>query len=398
MDKEEIEQKLFLLDQSQAACTHCGLCSEACATYQATGWEHESPRGRIRLSRDFLQGKIQPNSTALETFDRCLGCRACEISCPLSVQYQQIHHAVQDLRRAFQTAPKMPLLRRRYRIWINLAYRIGNRWWRAYGMPLLALFYPFLKTGKPSFKKSRKQSGPRRQLFLAFCCVQDCFNHDFLRQTLTLLERLGVEPVLDSKQPCCGAIFERLIEGGMETIQWAEERQRAMRYQKRCIRDFKRWWKPSTLFLSKGCQCFMQPFLQEETEDFYAWLKRELNERKARFVFSRPRVVYYQPYCCQSKKDSEDPIWELLKQIEGLTVRWVPSPLSCCGGCKGEALFNPEQAHRLAKQKLQEIPAGAALIVTSPDCWAHFCSFIDSKPIEILYPIQLLCQAECILE
>lgn len=96
--EDELELKLALLDEWQSACTHCGICSDSCITFQATGWEHQSPRGRIRLAKDLLDGKIEPGSSALQTFDQCLGCHACEVRCPLNVSYAKIRNSVQELR------------------------------------------------------------------------------------------------------------------------------------------------------------------------------------------------------------------------------------------------------------------------------------------------------------
>jgi len=73
-------------------CVHCGFCLPACPTYQLWGEEMDSPRGRIHLVSQLLDG-APLTEPAAEHFDRCLGCMACMTACPSGVQYDQIIEA-----------------------------------------------------------------------------------------------------------------------------------------------------------------------------------------------------------------------------------------------------------------------------------------------------------------
>jgi glycolate oxidase iron-sulfur subunit len=73
-------------------CVHCGFCLPACPTYQLWGEEMDSPRGRIHLVTQLLEGAPLTSATA-EHFDRCLGCMACMTACPSGVQYDQVIEA-----------------------------------------------------------------------------------------------------------------------------------------------------------------------------------------------------------------------------------------------------------------------------------------------------------------
>ena len=70
-------------------CVHCGFCLPACPTYVLWGEEMDSPRGRIHLVTQVLDG-AELSSTAAEHFDRCLGCMACVTACPSGVQYDRL--------------------------------------------------------------------------------------------------------------------------------------------------------------------------------------------------------------------------------------------------------------------------------------------------------------------
>jgi len=67
-------------------CVHCGFCTATCPTYQVLGDELDSPRGRIYLIKQMLEGGEVTASTQLH-LDRCLTCRNCETTCPSGVEY-----------------------------------------------------------------------------------------------------------------------------------------------------------------------------------------------------------------------------------------------------------------------------------------------------------------------
>src|SRR6516225_7901728 len=73
-------------------CVHCGFCLPACPTYQLWAEEMDSPRGRIYLVNQILDG-AELSANAAEHFDRCLGCMACMTACPSGVQYDQLIEA-----------------------------------------------------------------------------------------------------------------------------------------------------------------------------------------------------------------------------------------------------------------------------------------------------------------
>ena len=73
-------------------CVHCGFCLPACPTYALWGEEMDSPRGRIHLVTQVLDG-AELTPAAAEHFDRCLGCMACMTACPSGVQYDRLIEA-----------------------------------------------------------------------------------------------------------------------------------------------------------------------------------------------------------------------------------------------------------------------------------------------------------------
>ena len=70
-------------------CVHCGFCLAACPTYKVMGEEMDSPRGRIVLMKQALEGELTLED-ARPYVDRCLGCLACETACPSGVRYREL--------------------------------------------------------------------------------------------------------------------------------------------------------------------------------------------------------------------------------------------------------------------------------------------------------------------
>ena len=73
-------------------CVHCGFCLPACPTYQLWGEEMDSPRGRIHLIAQLLDG-ARASEAAAAHVDRCLGCMACVPACPSGVRYDRLIEA-----------------------------------------------------------------------------------------------------------------------------------------------------------------------------------------------------------------------------------------------------------------------------------------------------------------
>ena len=75
------------------ACVHCGFCNATCPTYLLTGNELEGPRGRIYLIKSVLEEDVPPTRQTVEHIDNCLGCLACETTCPSGVDYSLLLEA-----------------------------------------------------------------------------------------------------------------------------------------------------------------------------------------------------------------------------------------------------------------------------------------------------------------
>src|SRR5690349_4217607 len=98
---------LNLLDD----CVHCGFCLPTCPTYALWGEEMDSPRGRIYLMREGVEGEPMSDSM-VQHIDACLGCMACVTACPSGVQYDKLVEATRaQIERRYARQPSDRWLR-----------------------------------------------------------------------------------------------------------------------------------------------------------------------------------------------------------------------------------------------------------------------------------------------
>src|SRR2546430_6886773 len=98
------------------ACVHCGFCTATCPTYVLLGDELDSPRGRIYLIKNMLEGSEPVGAETVKHIDRCLSCLACMTTCPSGVHYM---HLVDHGRRHIEAHYRRPWTERLLRHWLG---------------------------------------------------------------------------------------------------------------------------------------------------------------------------------------------------------------------------------------------------------------------------------------
>ncbi len=199
-------------------CVHCGFCLAACPTYQELGQETDTPRGRIVLMKEVLEGTLSINE-ATEHIDPCLGCLACEPACPSGVPYRDL---ISPFRAITESKRKRSLVDRikRFATQSTLPYR--NRFYIAATIGMifkpLAQFMPttlrsmldLLPEDLPQrsvWKAVYSPEGkPRARVALLTGCAQSVLDPDINTATISVLKRNGVEVVVPEDQVCCGAL------------------------------------------------------------------------------------------------------------------------------------------------------------------------------------------------
>ena len=105
-------------------CIHCGLCLDTCPTYQLTGRESASPRGRIHLMRAANEGRVEPDAGFAAEMNGCLVCRRCESVCPAGVEFGPM---MGQTRAALERTTPPTGVRRFWR-WLGFRVLLRRRW------------------------------------------------------------------------------------------------------------------------------------------------------------------------------------------------------------------------------------------------------------------------------
>ena len=188
-------------------CTHCGMCTATCPTYQLLGDELDGPRGRIYLIQQVLEGSAPTARTQLH-LDRCLACRSCETTCPSGVQYGRLLDIGRHLVKSRVGRGPIEAARRQ-------ALRAV--------IPNPARFEPLLKLGQavrpllpPALKRKvpTVAASPRawpttdhsRKMLVLDGCVQQSLSPNTNAAAARVLDRLGITLTRVPEAGCCGAV------------------------------------------------------------------------------------------------------------------------------------------------------------------------------------------------
>ena len=400
-------------------CVHCGFCLPTCPTYVLWGEEMDSPRGRIHLMKQGLEGEPM-SASMVEHWDACLGCMACVTACPSGVQYDVLieqtrnqverHHertrGDRALRRLIFEIFPHPKRLKMLRGPLRAAQATGlDRALRRTGLlerisPQLAAMEGLApRLGPPLPLPTYIPATGRRRgtVGLLTGCVQGAFFPGVNAATARVLRAEGLDVVVPRAQGCCGALS---AHNGRE--------EEAQAYARRLVDAFAEAEVEHVVVNAAGCGSTMKEYAALLADDpayasraaEFAAKVRDVSEILDELGAVAPRhplevTVAYHDACHLSHAQGvrAEPR-RLLADIPGLTVREIAEAELCCGSAGIYNILNPEPARELGDRKARTIVAtGAQLLVTAnPGCLMQVASAIERSghPMGMAHTIEVL--------
>ncbi len=385
-------------DSILRACVHCGFCTATCPTYQLLGDELDSPRGRIYLIKELLEGNAYSAKTQLH-LDRCLTCRACETTCPSGVQYGRLVDIGRNIvekrvGRSFSESLKRAALRA--------------------VLPNPRLFGPLFSVGqflRPLLPGVLKRKVPKaaahnthwpeprhpRSMLVLDGCVQPSLAPDINAAAARLLDQMGISLVKAEAAGCCGAVTFHL-----------NRQEDALDYVRRNIDA---WWPhiaagtEAVVMTASGCGTMVKEYghllardpvysekakrisdltrdisevIYAEREELEKVLGSPLAPRPSPLVpasATKPRIAFHSPCSLQHGLQIRGKV-EALLTAAGFELTPVPDSHLCCGSAGTYSILQPALSQKLLKNKVDALESGKPTMLATANigCLTHIQS------------------------
>ena len=382
------------------ACVHCGFCTATCPTYQILGNELDSPRGRIYLIKEMLEGAAVTAKTQLH-LDRCLTCRSCETTCPSGVQYGRLV----DIGRAFVEDRTSRSFAQTLQRWLlrtvlprttlfNFLLGLG-RLFRPVLPGFIAKSIPVAHPAKP-----RPTTRHARSMLVLEGCVQPGLAPATNTAAARVLEKLGISLLSSPQAGCCGAVSYHLNahEDGLDYMR----------------RNIDAWWPyvergaEAVVMTASGCGAMVKEYghllrhdaVYAEKAEKISALTRDLSEilaaeKGALLSLLKPatrgRAAFHSPCTLQHGQKIVGVVEQLLSKA-GYELTPVADKHLCCGSAGTYSILQKELSQQLLRNKLAALQNGqpAQIVSANIGCQSHLQSGTD---IPVRHWIELIEEA-----
>jgi glycolate oxidase iron-sulfur subunit len=363
-------------------CVHCGFCTATCPTYTLLGDELDSPRGRIYLIKDMLEGGKPATEQVVKHVDRCLSCLSCMTTCPSGVNYM---HLVDHGRAWIEQTYRRPWFDRQIRRALALVLPSPGLFRLAMiGAALVRPLAPILPKRLQAMLRlaPRRLPSPspvdkpqvfpaegvrRKRVALLNGCAQQVIAPGINEATIRLLTRHGCEVVVAEGAGCCGGLTHHMGKTGQSN---AAARANVDAW----TREIEAGGLDAIIVNTSGCGTTLKDYgFMLRGEPAYA-AKAAVVSKLAKDVsevmtdlglgpVSAPAglTVAYHAACSLQHGQQIRTEPKALLAAAGFTVKEVPEAHLCCGSAGTYNLLQPEIAGQLRARKV------ANILSTAPD-------------------------------
>ena len=379
------------------SCVHCGFCTATCPTYQLLGDELDSPRGRIYLIKQMLEGNDVSRKTQ-QHLDRCLSCRSCETTCPSGVQYS---HLLEIGRELVDEKISRPLMTNAKRWVLKQLIPYPKRF--AFILNSARLFRPLLP---PRFKKSIpvvsgntrwSNSTHSRKMIVLDGCVQPTLSPSINAATSRVLSRFGIELVNIPFAQCCGAVNQHMNDNATATT---------------FIKNNIDQWHPliesgeaeAIIITASGCGAMVKEYgyLLQDDKDYADKAKvisdackdiSEVISNEDLSIFkakTNNAISFHSPCTLQHALQLNGVVENILNQI-GYQLNVIKDAHLCCGSAGTYSILQPEISTQLRTSKLDALQQHQPELIATANigCLHHLASGTETR---VLHWIELLDQ------
>lgn len=386
--------------------------------------------------RAIADGQLEATNAFSEEMYFCLGCLACQTSCPAGVNYAELfeHARAEAEQSGTLRSPKRNLIRALTLKWLFMdmaRLRLAARVIRAYQrlgfqsfirrsgvLNLLPKRLRELEAMTPQIQPrfSAELIAPvtppakqkRFRVAMLTGCAQDPIFSNVNRDTVEVLAHNDCEVITPAKQFCCGSLHAHNGEWELAQV-----------LARRIIDQFPPDQFDAIITNAGGCGSHLKHFgklLAEDPEyherarlwdkkvkDVHEWLVeigalRQIGGSVPMENSIKPVAVTYHESChlCHGQKITSQPR-ELLRNIPGLKLVELPESSWCCGSAGVYNLTQPQMADELLQRKIKHIKStGAQIVATAnPGCLLQLINGAANEGlnIRVAHPITLLAEA-----
>lgn len=388
-------------------CIRCGVCLAHCPVFAVEKHEGTVARGKIRLVRELIEGKLELTPRMQELMDLCLGCGACTENCPPKVRGDKIVVAARSQLVEDQGLP--------------FIFNIGLRWvlknpamtsgvFSSLGMArstaankilpkklkrLEEIIPPLPKETFWDLYKKRKPFKSEKKVGYFVGCMTNLVFPEVGMAVLDVLERNGYEAIVP-KAFCCG--IPHYITGDQTTAQELAKKNMAIFKQSGAeiiltdcgscggtFKDYKEWFNNGDAedFSSK---------VRDVTEFLVNELKVEPGSKAI-----QGKVTYHDSCHLNRTMGVKTEPRKLLKSIKGMEFKESAEADRCCGGAGTFSFKQYDISMKILQRKIANAENTGAEIfaVGCPSCRMQLALGVKKygdNLQKVMHPVEILAE------